>query len=117
MNKGWLILLITSLAIFAGIKVTQFKKSAENIYDKLKLSKGNVSMSLDINIINISNVHIPVKNIMVQVQFLKNQIYKDLAYTKTAIKELVIQANTTSTIKDIALEVNAGILSVIDEND
>ena len=120
MNKGLLIFGLSAAAVFAGIKFSQAAKAVENIYDKLKysysnirlkLSKGNVSMALDVNITNLANVSIPVKNIMVQAKYLKNGIYKDLAVTRSAIKEVVIQANTTSTIKDITLEVNAGILA------
>lgn len=117
MSKGWLILGLSTIAIFAGIKLSQAAKTAENIYDKIKygfsnlkmkISKSVVYLTIDVDVTNLSSFNIPVKNLSVIAQYKKDDTYTDLAYTKKPVSSFTIKANDTSKLTGLTLDIPLG---------
>jgi hypothetical protein len=118
MRKGLLILGLSTLGIFLGVKLSQAAKTAQNIYSKIKYTFSNIGLkishaiiylSADINITNLSNMTINITNLMVLVQYKKNNSYSDLAYTKQSIPLIVIKANNTTKVSGLTMEVGLGL--------
>ena len=84
MSKRALVIggIVTTFLVLIGIKVVQAKKNAEDIYNKikygfsnirLKISKAVVSLSVDIDVTNLSQFNIPVSNLSVIAQYKKKR--------------------------------------------
>ena len=110
MSKGlWILIgtLVTGGLVLAGIKVAQKGKESQNIYNKIKYTFSNLKMrlsnwvvtvSVDIDVTNLSTITIPVKNLSVVAQYKKDNVFNDLAYTKTPISGFTLKANATTKI-------------------
>jgi len=121
MSKGiWILIgtLVTGGLVVAGIKVAQKGKESQDIYNKIKYTFSNlkmrlsnwvVSVSTDLNVTNLSTIAIPVTNLSVVCQYNKNNVFTDLAYTKTPIKEFTLKAGQTTTITGLTMDVSMGI--------
>ena len=120
MSKGlWILIgtLVTGGLVFAGIKVAQKGKESQNIYNKIKYTFSNlkmrlsnwvVSVSVDIDVTNLSTITIPVKNLSVVAQYKKDNVFIDLAYTKTPISGFTLKANATTKITGLTMAVGMG---------
>ena len=116
MSKGWIAVLaaigIAGVAL-VGVKIAQTKKNSEDIFNKIKYTYSNlkmkishfvVSVSIDVDVTNLSTFTIPVKNLSVVAQYLKNNIYTDLAYTKTPISGFTLLKNQTTKVTGLTLD-------------